>query len=177
MKTALSLLFYLTGSCTALISQSDFPAGWSGEWAGTLHIVQARGTVQELPMELHILPLDSTGRYTWTIIYGEDKEAGRRPYELLTLDAEKGLYAIDEKNSIRMEGYLLGGTFYQWFEVEGSLLMTTTALQGDELVWEIVAGNIEPVSVTGGQTIDGEEVPPVKAFPVGAVQRARLRRR
>ncbi len=177
MKTSLSILFFLFLGISSLFSQSNFPADWSGEWAGTLHIIQAKGTVQELPMELHILPLDSTGRYTWTIIYGEDKVAGRRPYELLPLDPGKGLYAIDEKNSIRMEGYLLGGSFYQWFEVEGSLLLTTTALQGDELLWEIVAGSIEPVSVTGGETVEGEEVPPVKTFPITVVQRARLKKR
>jgi hypothetical protein len=177
MKTYLCMVFFFLLGSACLLSQANFPADWSGKWAGSLHIIQAKGTVQEIPMELHILPLDSTGRYTWAIIYGEDKEAGLRPYELLPLDPGKGLYAIDEKNSIRMEAYLLGGSFYQWFEVEGSLLLTTTSMQGDELLWEIVAGSMEPVSVTGGESVEGEEVPPVKTFPITVLQRARLKKK
>lgn len=160
-----------------VFGQNNFPAAWQGEWTGKLEIVTAAGKVQELPMELHILPVDSSENFTWTIIYGEDREAGTRPYELVILDAAKGLYAIDEKNSIQMEAYLIGGKFYQWFEVQGSLITTATWLEGEELVWELVSGSIEPVSTTGGQEMEGEEIPPVKTFPVKVLQVARLKRK
>ncbi len=175
MKSILATILFF--SVNLIFGQNNFPAAWQGEWTGTLEIVTAAGKVQELQMELHILPIDSSENFTWTIIYGEDREAGTRPYELVTLDAAKGLYAIDEKNSIQMEAYLLGGKFYQWFEVSGSLIVTSTWLEGEELVWELVSGSIEPVSTTGGQEMEGVEIPPVKTFPVRVAQVARLVRR
>ena len=173
--TALALMF-----ATSVFGQNDtlgFPFSWQGEWAGTLDIFNARGKVQSLPMELHILPTDSSANLTWTLLYGEDKVAGRRAYELVIVDTAQHRYLIDEKNSIKMEGYYLAGKFYQWFEVQGSLLLTTTQLVGEELHWEIVVGKLEPASVTGGEVVDGEEIPPVQAFPVTGVQRAVLLRR
>jgi hypothetical protein len=174
------LVFVACLAAMRLFSQDTsiehFPLSWQGQWAGKLEIWNAGGKVQELPMELHILPLDTAGRYTWTLIYGEDKEAGKRPYELLPLDPAKGLYLLDEKNTIKMEAYLLGGRFYQWFEVEGTLLFTATSLEGDSLIWEIVSGSATPISTTGGQEWQGEAIPPVKAFPLRVLQRAVLRK-
>ncbi len=162
--------------CAALFSQNGFPASWAGEWAGKLEIFTATGKAQELPMELHILPLDSSGRYSFTIIYGEDKIAGVRPYELLSLDPAKGTWLLDEKNSIKMDAYLLGGKFFQWFEVEGSLLLTATELMGEELWWEIIFGSATPISITGGQKAGEEEISAVKTYPVKVLQRAKMRR-
>ena len=175
MKPILTTL--LLFSTILIFGQTNFPAAWQGEWTGTLEIIYSTGKVQELPMELHILPIDTSENFSWTIIYGEDREAGKRSYELVTLDAAKGLYAIDEKNSIQMEAYLLGGKFYQWFEVNGSLITTATWLDGEDLAWELVSGSIEPVSATGGQEVNGEKIPTVKTFPVKTLQRARLTRR
>lgn len=177
MKSILTLLALTLA--TFVFGQNDtlnFPFSWQGEWAGTLEIFNASGKVQELPMELHILSVDSSANLTWTLIYGEDKVAGRRAYELVIVDTVQHRYLIDEQNSIAMEGYYLAGKFYQWFEVQGSLLLTTTELVGEALHWEIVVGKMEPISVTGGQVVDGEEIPSVQAFPVTGVQRAMLRR-
>lgn len=168
------LLFFSTG---LLLGQASFPATWAGNWKGTLEIFNATGKLQELPMELNIHPLDSLpGAYSYEIVYGEDRVTGSRPYELRTVDAAKGLYLIDEKNSIKMEAYYLNGKLVQWFEVEGTLLFTTTELVGEELFWEIISGSSTPASTTGNSTVDGEQIPPVRTFPVGAMQRARLQR-
>lgn len=175
MKAILACLFLF--SCSLLFGQTTFPASWSGHWAGTLEIFNATGKLQELPMELHIYGLDTLPEtFSFIIIYGEDKVAGKRDYQLTTVDAAKGLYLMDEKNSIKMEAYYVNGKLIQWFEVEGSLLFTTTELVGEELHWEIIAGSSTPVSTTGNQKVDGEEVPPVKTFPVTVMQRARMRR-
>ena len=154
-----------------------FPATWEGVWAGKLEIYNRKGKAQELPMELHILPIDGTERYSWTIIYGEYKEAGKRDYELVTVDAENGVYAVDEKNSIQMEGYYLGGKFFQRFEVMGNMLLTTNEkIDDNTLTWEIISGSLEPVSSTGKQEVDGEEIPEVKAYPINVLQKAVLKR-
>ncbi len=162
-----------------IVAQTDslfFPASWKGIWKGNLEIFSNAGKQQELPMELHILPIDSSENYTFWIIYGEDKEAGKRPYELVTVDAEKGLYAIDEKNSIQMEAYFLGDKLIQRFEVMGNMLMTTTEKKGEIMEWEIISGSLTPVSTTGKEKVDGEEIPEVKAFPIKVVQKAILKR-
>lgn len=76
-----------------------------------------------------------------------------------------------------MEGYYLGGQFYQWFEVQGSRLLTKTEKVDDTLVWEIVVSSNKPVSTTGDNLFEGEEIPPVMAFAVTNLQRAVLRKR
>ena len=172
MKSVLTV--FLACCASVLFCQNNFPASWQGKWAGTLEIINPKGKVQELPMELHILPVDSSDKYTWTIIYGEDKEAGTGPYELIPVDTTKGLYWLDEKNSIRIEAYLLDNKLYQWFEVQGTLIFSTTEKVGDELIWELVSGDAAPVSVTGGQVVEGEEIPPVKTYPAKVLQKARL---
>jgi hypothetical protein len=169
-----SIWLFLPNGASA---QAEFPASWVGHWSGTLEIFTATGKVQELPMELHIHPLDTMPiTYTYEIVYGEDKVTGARPYELVVVDAAKGLFLMDEKNSIKMEAYYLNGKLIQWFEVEGTLLYTTTELVNGELHWEIVSGSSSPVSTTGNQKVGEEEIPPVKTYPVGAMQRAVLRR-
>ncbi len=191
MKAFLHLLFFFS-ICMAIPTgasgQKEFPAAWVGHWSGTLEIFTATGKVQELPMELHIQPLDTMPiTYTYEIRYGRDKVTGARPYELVVVDAAKGLFLIDEKNGIKMEAYYLNGKLIQWFEVEGTLLYTTTELVNGELHWEIVSGSSSPVSTTGGTTTGGTttgnqqvgeaEVPPVKTYPVGAMQSAVLKRK
>ena len=175
MKASFLLAVSLLISYSAL-AQASFPESWQGNWAGTLEIFNAGGKVMEIPMELLIQPTEDSSRYTWTIIYGEDREAGKRPYELLIIDRKTGHYAIDEKNSIIMETYLIGGRLYQWFEVEGTLLQSTNWLEGDELVWELISGKSEPVSITGNQEVNGEKISAVKTFPIKNLQLARLKR-
>lgn len=155
----------------------EFPASWEGEWAGTLQIYNAKGLAQELPMELHILPTDSAW-HTYRIIYGEDKVAGLRDYQLKPLRPELGIYMIDEQNTIAMEANYIGGALYSRFEVMGSLLLSTAYLVDEgELHYEIISGKHESVRASGGQSYEGEDIPEVNAFPVQVRQVARLQRR
>ena len=178
-KTGLLFLFFLPILPAQNIGfQADplnFPASWQGEWAGELEIFNASGKVQSVPMELHILPIDTSENYTWTIIYGEDKATGKRPYELQTIDESKGLYVIDEKNTIALEAYLLNGKLYSRFEVMGSLLLSTQEKVGDQLLFEIISGSMEPASTTGGEKWNGEDIPEVNAFPIRVQQKAVLK--
>jgi len=154
-----------------------FPDSWLGIWAGELEIYRENKLQQKLPMELELLESDSSENYIWAIIYGEDKIAGRRPYELEILDTEKGHYRVDEKNTIKLESYLFGNKLYNWFAVMNSMILCTYELDGDELLFEIVSGSTEPVSITGNQKYEGEDIPEVKTYPVAVTQRAVLRRK
>jgi len=177
--SSLIILFFFVQS-NILTAQTipdslKFPATWQGVWVGNLEIFNNQGLTQTLPMELHILPIENSDRYTWTIFYGKDKVAGKRDYEIVPTDTLKGIYSIDEKNSIAMEGYLLGGKYFQRFEVMGNLLLTATEKVSEtEIIWEIISGKLEAVSSTGKQEIEGEEIPEVRTYPVSVLQRARL---
>lgn len=153
---------------------TSFPASWSGDWAGELQIFSSKGMTQSLPMQLNIQPVDNSDDYTFTIIYGLDIEKGTRSYILKTIDASKGLYAIDEQNSIVIEAYLLGEKLVQRFEVMGNLLETFIEKRDDTLIWEIFSGKHEPASITGDTVQDGEDIPRVKTYPMGVYQKCIL---
>ena len=158
------------------VDSLPFPQSWLGYWEGNLDIFKENKIVQTIPMVLELLEIDSSENFTWAIIYGEDKEAGRRPYELAVLDAEKGQFLLDEKNSIKLEAYLFENKLMSWYEVMGSRILSVQEKRGDQMIFEIIFGNIEPVSVTGDQKFDGEDIPAVKTFPMGGYQRAVLRK-
>ena len=152
-----------------------FPQTWEGRWAGRLEIFNPDGKVQDVPMELLIEPRDSA--HSWTITYGEGEEANRRSYLLKPVEPARGLYAIDEQNSIVLDAIYIGGKLYSRFEVGGNLLLSMVELQGDGLHYEIISGRLEPRNITGGQEYEGEEIPEVRSYPVVVRQLAVLRRK
>ncbi|MCR9285834.1 MAG: hypothetical protein NXI23_00445 [Bacteroidetes bacterium] len=178
LLTFIGIFSFHIGQANNPIDSVDFPKSWEGIWKGELEIFNGMGKVQSLPMELHIFPNDtSVVRWSWTIIYGEDKEAGKRDYELIEKDKSKGIYLVDEKNTIVLDGFLLGGKFFERFEVMGNLLMTSTEkVNENELVWEIISGKLTPISTTGDQDFEGEEIPPVNGYGINILQRARLKK-
>lgn len=176
----ISLFYFKMALWAAPVSDSlPFPASWSGQWEGELNIYAAKGLVQHIPMTLDIQPVDTSleGRYTWGIIYGS-KDHDWRPYELVPVDTGKGVWKIDEKNTILMESYLIGPKFLCWFVVEGSRILCTYEKTGpDELIFEVLAGKEIAVSSTGKNTFNGEEIPEVITFPLSGFQRAVLKRK
>jgi hypothetical protein len=167
------LCSFLTLSVSAQEGAS-FPESWQGIYTGTLEIFGPQGLAQSLPMELHILPIEGSENHTWTIIYGEDKEAGARKYILEPTDPELGLFTVDEQNTIKIEGYLRDEMYIQVFTVMESQIIALTEKTPEGMVWEIIANNTTPVSTTGNAEHEGEEIPEVQTFPVTAYQRAHL---
>lgn len=174
--TFFCLLTVITFQSLFAQNTSPIPSDWLGKWSGTLEIYTAKGLTQSVPMQLHILPTGSADRWTQTIYYGEDTIAGKRDYELVVIDAATGHFATDEKNTIVMDCYLLGEKLYNRFEVMGNLLLASTEMVGENLVYEVISGSMEPVSITGDQKFQGQDIPPVKAFPVKVRQVAVLRK-
>jgi len=157
--------------------EDSFPKDWLGQWTGTLNIYRDTGLVQTLPMQLHLQPIEGSENFTWTIIYGEDVEKGTRNYELETIDASKGQYLIDEKNSIKIESYLLHNRLVSWYVVANNLIYISYEKKGDELHFEVVAGKQEAVSTTGNTKESEEEIPEVITYPIGTLQNAILRKK
>jgi len=170
---------HLPGQNAMLLSDSlTFPAAWAGNWSGTLHIYNAKGLAQTIPMFLEINKIDTstTGRYTWGMVY-VSKEKDWRPYQLVPVAAERGIWKVDEKNSIAMESYLFGSKFLCWFVVQGNrILCTYEKTDADTMVFEVMAGKEEAVSTTGNTKQGGEDIPEVKAYPFQGFQRGILKR-
>ena len=143
-------------------TQNDFPISWIGIYQGTLDIYSDKGLQQSVPMKLEIAPKDNnTDQWVWAITYGPDSIAGRRSYELITVESEKGHYQIDEKNSIILDAYLRGNIFVSRFSVMGNLLDCTYEKLGDEIIFTIVMGKEAGLSDTGGEVIKGDTIPSV----------------
>jgi hypothetical protein len=171
-----ALIFVFLAFATLAPAQEQFPASWSGDWKGTLEIFNGAGKVQsvEMTLELHKIDSSKTGRYTFGIVYGS-KKTDYRPYELVPVAPEKGLWKVDEKNSIAMESYLYGPKLLCWFVVEGNrVLCTYEKIDEKHLVFEVLAGKETPVSNTGDTMLGEEKIPPVISYPFSAFQRAML---
>lgn len=167
------------GTETVIIKQVEtFPQSWFGEYQGTLNIYKSDGLAQSIPMKMIMGKTDTAGVYRWNIIYGDDAEKGLRPYLLRTIDAKKGVYQCDELNSIKMESYFVGNKLFCHYAVEGNDMTTVEEKQGDTFTFEIIFGKDKFVSETGGakDKIKGENIPPVKTFPVVIYQKAVLKK-
>lgn len=155
-----------------------FPASWAGVWSGKLDIYNGKGLVQTIPMSLEISKLDTSamGRYAWGMVY-VSKEKDWRPYEIVPVDPSRGIWRVDEKNSIAMESFLFGQKLLCWFVVEGArVLCTYEKTDANTLVFEVMSGPEKPSSTTGNTKQPTEDVPEVKTYPFVAFQRAVLTR-
>ena len=155
---------------------SSFPAGYVGQWKGTLTWTSAAKAPQQFTMRLQVQPLDS-GRYSWQIMYGDDSSATQktdtRPYRSIPVDTAKGHWQMDERNSIMLDGYYAANRFVFVFAVQGATIVSSYELVNDQLNIEFISYPSKPIAVTGGSTTD---VPPVESFKVSSVQRGILKR-
>ena len=163
-----------------LYGQADslpaFPADFVGNWHGELVVYSKDGAAQTVPMQLRIHPLGDTA-YTYGIVYGEDEAKGLRDYIIVPGPDGPHHWVCDERNTILLDGYYLGGTYQSVFTVLGSYIVSTVRHGGDHLTYAIHAGRTEAVRTTGGTTHEGEEIPAVESFLVTGFQRAILRRK
>lgn len=161
---------------SSIFSEVSFPATWTGIYRGGLDIYTTKGLQQSVAMELEITPIDSTNRWIWALTYGPDSVAGRRSYELVIVDPTKGHYQIDEKNSIVLDAFLRGEIFVSRFSVMGNLLDCTYEKREGEIIFTIMMGKETELFDTGGGVIEGDTIPVVQAYPIGVVQRAKLKK-
>ncbi|MFN0201036.1 MAG: hypothetical protein ACKVTZ_05920 [Bacteroidia bacterium] len=173
MKLRFLLLLFYFSFFLAFSQKKSFPQAWEGIWKGELSIYNAKGTQMQLPMELHILPLDSA-KWTWKIVYApKDKPKDERPYELIIKDKAKGHYAIDEKDGIVLDAFYMGEHFFSTFAVQGTEITAIEHLEGKNLILEMIASNSKELNITGGTS---EEVPPVSSFATTSYHKAVLKR-
>jgi hypothetical protein len=167
-----------TGSVRQDSIRYHFPRDYTGTWQGELSVYNALGKAMKVPMWIEIQPIDTStqGRYTFGLVYGS-KAQDWRPYEIMPVDTTKGIWRVDEKNSIQMESYAIGPKLLCWFVVEGTRILTTYERTANNTMWfEVVAGRESAISTTGNSQQGDETIPEVKTYPITGFQRALLRR-
>ena len=162
----------VAASSTAADSLS-FPESWQGHYKGQLDIYPDSKNISSFEMELRIGTADLSGHYPWTLIYNKEDV---RAYGLIALDKERGLYKIDEYNSIKIEAYYKGDHFISKFNVMGSDLLVDYEKIGEDIRIRFYVSNDEPVSQSGGEVFSKDTVPTVKAFPILVFQEALLKK-
>ncbi len=117
---------------------ADFPAAWNGVWKGLTVNVAADGKREEIPMELHVLPLSQGRAHSWKILYGKDAAQTTRPYEIMPVDGDPNRFVVDEKNGLLIDNQLVGSVLYSQFMVTTNLVTTRFELKGDEMRVELL---------------------------------------
>lgn len=159
-----------------VLDTTIFPYSWCGYWEGKLEIISSEGVVQSLPMAYDIAMTDRDSTLVWALIYGEDIIKGRRDYRLKVIDQKKGLFLMDEQNSIELGAYYIDGKLLSMFEVQNNILLSTQQMSGDSMIHEIIFTNTQNAIKSGDQIIKGDTIPEVMSFPLKNIQKAILYR-
>lgn len=163
--TALFLFVLLPGMISQAQSAS-FPNDFAGRWKGNLEWKMAGKPTQVFSMQLNILPADSTGQYTWQIIYGENNK-DVRPYLLKPVDTAKGHWLIDEKNGIILDSYAFGNCLQGAFTVGKNTIVDNYCLDNGRLRVEFFSIRLGEKKQSGNGT---EDSPFVDSYRIGSYQ-------
>ncbi len=122
-------------------------------------------------MEFHLLPTDSIGVHSYTIVYGKDEDRQERKYTLKEIDKNIGYYILDENNGILLDCKIIENNMCFLFEVMDSFLTTFVTFNDDLLIFEIVVTNTKSKKTSGGTD---EGTPEIFSYPISIVQKAVL---
>jgi len=150
----------------------NFPDDYFGIYTGTLEISNKNGN-QTYPMEFHLQPTDSIGKYEYKLVYGAGDTRQERPYNLIAKDTASGSYIVDENNGIILHDKVIGNRMYALFEVGGNLLTTFITFEKDHMIFEIAVTNTAEKQLS---YTNDEEKTEVISYPITTVQRAVLQK-
>lgn len=107
-----------------------------GHWTGQCRLAPDYQGVSQFPMSLTVDTGSKPGHHQWRIVYETSGAlAGTvRDYELVTVDAAKGHYAVDEKNGLMLDAYLADDVLHAPFLIGNAMIVATYTLAGDTLV-------------------------------------------
>jgi hypothetical protein len=173
MRTVLLLTCSIFFSFTAIAQQNQFPKSWEGNWKGELQWYKTgQAAPQKVNMELRIQPGDSSHKYNWQIIYGNDNK-DNRPYTLIAKDTANGHWVIDENNGIVLDQYWVANKFCGAFTVQNSTIINNYWMQDDKLIVEFYNISAKPIATTGQGT---DSSPKADSYKIGSYQKAVLQR-
>jgi len=176
MKNTLKLIVIV---CTLFslnsFSQESFPKNWEGKYNGELELFGVDSIKMKLKVKLDIFQkTDSV--YQWKMTYIFRGKEDIRDYELIVVDKKKGIYKIDEKNSIVINSYLKSNIFTSFFEVSKSFIISTYTKVNNTIEFEIISGDGKNPVISGNSNVNNEDIPEVKSYFVNGRQKAILKK-
>jgi len=170
-----SIVFVLCLLSLNIMAQETFPASWEGNYKGELHIYGVDSVQMKLTMLLTIVK-KTDSIYQWKITYDFKGKEDIRDYELALVDKTKGIYKIDEQNSIVIDSYYKTGIFTSFFEVMDSYIISTYTKSKEGIIFEIISASGKKPSITGNTTFNNEQIPEVISYVVNGRQKALLKK-
>lgn len=169
-KILFLIISFLT---TCVSSQSNFPTSWQGTYKGDLNIYTTDSVAMKVQMHLEIAPTEKDSVFIWKMTYIFNGNEDVRDYQLKLVDASKGHYIVDERNSILIDTYYRNGVLTSFFEVEKSFIISEYTKIGEEIHFDIISGINQPI-LSGNSEQKGGMIPEVLSFPVNGRQKAVL---
>lgn len=114
----------------ASVATAAGPEDWIGTWKGECRLTPAFQGVSEFPASLTIARTRDPERLRWALVY-ETAEREVRNYELVTVDAAAGRYAVDEKNGLLLDAGFADGALYTPFTIGSILVVAIYRVGGD----------------------------------------------
>ncbi len=152
----------------------NFPLDWIGSYEGQLNIYSTNQDTNTVNMELIISYPDAEGYFPWTVIY-DNKDVRR--YGLEVINTDRGLYRINEYNSIELDAYLIDRHFISRFSVMQNDLIIDYEHVGDAIIAQFFITNVDHQNITGGEIIGQDTIPKVKTYPIQVYQKAILKKK
>ncbi len=156
-----------------IFKEDNFPDDWVGEYQGNLDIFSVDSIKRTFNMKLSIIK-KTDSMYSWVIEYDINGKKDIRPYELLVVDKQTGHYLIDEKNSIKIDGFYRYKTFNSLFKVMGNYIVSSYEKKKDSIIFEILSASDKNKTITGNGIHNGEDIPEVTTNFITGRQKAVL---
>jgi hypothetical protein len=174
MKNILVCLLFVSSFSFAqkVKVEKPFPANFVGKWQGKLKWYSNGKYKMDFTMRLNILPTDTVGKYTWQIIYGEDKK-DNRPYFLQAVDTAKGHWIVDENDGVKIDTYVSANTASSAFTVMNSTIMDSYTVDGNTMAVEFFTILLKESNTNGQGTTEN---PKVESYKIASMQKGVLKK-
>lgn len=145
MKPGISVILILIVTINTS-AQSTFGDRCLGSWEGIMHIYSKGALKDSVLVRLTVEKTNTSNAWTWRTDYLSARMPMTKDYTLRLPDPTKNKYITDEGGGVELTDYLYGNKLYSIFETHEVFLTSTYELIGNELIFEVTSGKMEPIT-------------------------------
>ncbi len=145
MKQGISFILTLIVTINTS-AQSTFGERCLGSWEGMMHIYSRGALKDSVLVRLTVEKTNTSNAWTWRTDYLSARMPMTKDYILRLPDPTKNKYITDEGDGVELTDYLYGNKLYSIFETHEVFLTSTYELIGNELIFEVTSGKMEPIT-------------------------------
>lgn len=145
MKQGISFILTLIVTINTS-AQSTFGERCLGSWEGMMHIYSRGALKDSVLVRLTVEKTNTSNAWTWRTDYLSARMPMTKDYILRLPDPTKNKYITDEGDGVELTDYLYGNKLYSIFETHEVFLTSTYELIGNELIFEVTSGKMEPTT-------------------------------